>query len=174
MDETENDEMAAIMGFSSFGGTKRKHDQTNSPKSKADASGANATRLGVRSKVEHKLDNSMESDIGAVDPEASVNVVEPREASTKSQTPDKQPAPMGLAAYLSRSQSLPEKPAEEKKASTASGQDESESYASMVSFGGPAITRAELSALRHGVLDENGDKAYFLPSFVENPWKDME
>ncbi|KAF2134895.1 hypothetical protein P153DRAFT_278840 [Dothidotthia symphoricarpi CBS 119687] len=48
----EEDDIAAAMGFSSFGGTKkRKYDQANSPKAKADVSGANTTKLGMRSKV---------------------------------------------------------------------------------------------------------------------------
>lgn len=51
MDEEENIDIAAAMGFGSFGGTKkRKYDQASSPKSKADASGANSTKLGVRTK----------------------------------------------------------------------------------------------------------------------------
>ncbi|CAN9210015.1 unnamed protein product [Alternaria alternata] len=52
MDDEENDEIAAAMGFASFGGTKkRKFD--HSPKAKPDAndaSGANSTALGVRTK----------------------------------------------------------------------------------------------------------------------------
>ena len=52
MDSEEDEDIAAAMGFSSFGGTrKRKFDQTNSPKAKPDASGANSTRLGVRPKI---------------------------------------------------------------------------------------------------------------------------
>ena len=30
-----------------------------------------------------------------------------------------------------------------------------------------------LDALRHGVKNENGDMVYFLPSFLEDPWKDL-
>ncbi|KAF2819838.1 hypothetical protein CC86DRAFT_374952 [Ophiobolus disseminans] len=57
MDEDEYDsDIAAAMGFSSFGGTKkRKHSRTASPKpAEADASGANSTKLGVRTKVAPK------------------------------------------------------------------------------------------------------------------------
>lgn len=34
-------------------------------------------------------------------------------------------------------------------------------------------TRPDLQALRHGVRNENGDMVYFLPSFLEDPWKDL-
>ena len=42
---------------------------------------------------------------------------------------------------------------------------------------GTAIAQQEeptLEQLRHGVRDENGDIAYFLPSFLEDPWKDLK
>ncbi len=35
------------------------------------------------------------------------------------------------------------------------------------------LSQAELQALRKGVKDERGDVAYFLPSFVEDPWKGL-
>lgn len=77
-----------------------------------------------------------------------------------------QAAGSGLASFLARGQSLPDKPH-----GTATPPAPSEhSTADMVSFGGPAISRAELNALRNGVQAENGDTAYFLPSFVEDPW----
>lgn len=31
-----------------------------------------------------------------------------------------------------------------------------------------------LEALRHGVRNENGDMVYFLPSFIEDPWKHLK
>jgi hypothetical protein len=30
-----------------------------------------------------------------------------------------------------------------------------------------------LQALRRGIRNERGDMAYFLPSFLENPWKEL-
>ena len=30
-----------------------------------------------------------------------------------------------------------------------------------------------LQALRRGVRNERGDMAYFLPSFLEDPWKEL-
>jgi hypothetical protein len=172
MADMEDDEIAAAMGFSSFGGTKRKYDQTNSPKAKADVSGANTTRLGVRSKAQ--LDTSQEASSHASDPEASSHATESQQAPAKNKTKQnkKQPATTGLAAFLSRGQDLPERPtiAEENNVPVTPLRDNSNAPW-MVSFGGPAIPQAELAALRNGVVDENGDKAYFLPSFVEDPWE---
>jgi len=173
MEDMEDDAIAAAMGFSSFGATKkRKYDQTNSPKPKADASGANATRLGVRSKVE--ADNPHEGSTHTIGSETSGHSIESHEASAKHKTKQKQkqPAATGLAAFLSRGQDLPERPAATGGDHAAVPPREDKFDASgIVSFGGPAIPQAELAALRNGVPDENGDKAYFLPSFVEDPWK---
>lgn len=33
--------------------------------------------------------------------------------------------------------------------------------------------KPSLEALRHGVVNERGDVAYFLPSFLEDPWKGL-
>ncbi|KAH8424067.1 uncharacterized protein LDX57_001824 [Aspergillus melleus] len=38
---------------------------------------------------------------------------------------------------------------------------------------GNHLRKGELNKLANGVKVPNGDKAYFLPSFVENPWKDV-
>ncbi|KAJ4303789.1 hypothetical protein N0V90_002690 [Kalmusia sp. IMI 367209] len=173
MDDMENEDIAAAMGFSSFGGTKkRKYDQTTSPKAKVDASGANTTRLGVRTKLEPEAGNDLEYPSDAVDTINSSRASKSDSTSIKIQTKQKQPAAAGLAAFLNRGQELPERPAQ-------GGVDQataplSEDYPDAtwtVSFGGPAISRAELAALRNGVRDENGDNAYFLPSFVEDPWE---
>lgn len=34
--------------------------------------------------------------------------------------------------------------------------------------------KPSLEALRHGVVDGRGDMAYFLPSFLEDPWKGLK
>lgn len=34
--------------------------------------------------------------------------------------------------------------------------------------------RNNLQALRHGVKNEKGDMVYYLPSFIEDPWKDLK
>jgi len=40
--------------------------------------------------------------------------------------------------------------------------------------GARQYSAAELAALREGVVTANGHVAYFLPSFVEDPWKKVE
>jgi hypothetical protein len=163
MEEQEDDlDIAAAMGFSSFGGTKkRKHDQTNSPKAKMDASGANTTELGVRSK---RATNDDSMDMGNFTGSTSVS-------SHQKTSVQKLPAATGLADFLARAHTLPEKPELEHEARSdytgASQADTTET----ISFGGLSISKAELNALRFGVGNEHGDMAIFLPNFVEDPWK---
>ena len=174
MDDMENEDIAAAMGFSSFGGTKkRKYDQTNSPKPKADASGANTTRLGVRSKVELEPDYQANLPHEDLDPEAGDSDLLAREPGTsKGKQNQTQPAATGLAAFLSRGKELPERPVQQDRP-FSSRPDEKSDASVMASFSGPAISQAELAALRAGVPDGNGDRAYFLPSFVQDPWKPL-
>ncbi|KAF1350286.1 hypothetical protein EJ07DRAFT_139579 [Lizonia empirigonia] len=158
-DFEENDEMAAMMGFSSFGGTKkRKFDHANSPKAKDDysASGANSTELGVQTKIPSNEQQSGEEISGAKSP--------------VQHTSAPLPTASGLASFLARGQALPEKPPNAvQKQETIAGVDSSASET--VSFGGPPISRADLNALKFGVKNGNGEAAYFLPSFVEDPWE---
>jgi hypothetical protein len=166
MDEEEDMDIAAAMGFGSFGGTKkRKYDQTNSPKaaSKEDASGANTTQLGVRT----KKPATEEPDVAHAD-DATTHI-----ASTSSQRPkntQKPPAATGLADFLARAQTLPDNPTTMQENKSAQVELRQPTLDEMVSFGGPAISKAELNALKFGVKNEYGDTAYFLPSFVEDPW----
>lgn len=172
MEDMEDDEIAAAMGFSSFGGTKkRKYDQTNSPRTKADASGANTTLLGVRSKI--KLDTAQESSDNGTGPEASSHEIGSQQALAKNEPKQKlkQPAAAGLAAFLSRGQEISDRPATEGTHVAVHPPRDDSSASLMVSFGGSPIPQAELAALRNGVVDENGDRAYFLPSFVNDPWE---
>ncbi|KAH7081599.1 hypothetical protein BKA63DRAFT_530590 [Paraphoma chrysanthemicola] len=161
MDEEDDLDIAAAMGFSSFGGAKkRKYDQTNSPKTPSvmDASGANSTELGVRPKKTASDDSE---------------VAGPTTAGTKLSTSTKKaPPPTGLADFLARAQTLPDKPSTaQQDASTPTQADPSS--LETISFGGPSISRAELNALKFGVKNDNGDTAYFLPSFVEDPWEKL-
>ncbi|KAL1609742.1 hypothetical protein SLS59_001252 [Nothophoma quercina] len=161
-DFDENDEMAAMMGFSSFGGTKkRKFDQTNSPKAKDEysASGANSTELGVRTKGSS---NEQQSGVDNTD------------ASSTAQFEAKPPPPAsGLASFLARGQALPEKPPNTLQHRQQNTLQDDSAASEQVSFGGPSISRAELNVLKFGVKTETGDTAYFLPSFVEDPWERM-
>jgi hypothetical protein len=178
MDDEEDPDIAAMMGFGSFGGTKkRKYDQTNSPKSKIDASGANSTQLGVRIKPNP---NEVSLDFDDDDTSISNPTLETQPQSTqtlaKSKGKGKQPDATGLAAFLAHAQTLPDKTASVEQLSLASTHNESTQNRNNATFsyGGPPISENELYALRRGVKDEAGDMAYFLPSFVEDPWEKLE
>jgi hypothetical protein len=171
MDEDDDMDVATAMGFSSFGGTKkRKYDQTGSPKAptEADASGANTTELGVRTK---KVNND-ELELDDVDVDMDTATA-PSTSNHQANNTKKPAAAAGLADFLARAQTLPDKPPAAQGAQSAytsarqSGADE------MVSFGGPSISKAELNALLFGVKNEHGDNAYFKPDFVHDPWEKL-
>ncbi|KAK6388907.1 hypothetical protein LTR65_007188 [Meristemomyces frigidus] len=42
------------------------------------------------------------------------------------------------------------------------------------SASGGSTAPPDLQALRHGVENARGDMVYFLPSFIQNPWKDLQ
>lgn len=160
-DFEENDDMAAMMGFSSFGGTKkRKFDHANSPQAKDDysASGANSIELGVRTQIPSNEQQSGEEIPGAKSP--------------AQHTSAPLPTGSGLASFLARGQALPEKPPNAvQKQETIAGAGVDFSASETISFGGLPISRADLNALKFGVKNGIGDAAYFLPSFVEDPWE---
>jgi hypothetical protein len=163
-DEEEDMDMAAAMGFSSFGAKKRKYDQTNSPNPKADASGANTAPLGMRAK---KFANSEPETGGHAD-----EVLNNSHPAPAAKTAPKPPPSEGLAAFLARAKVIPEDEPHIRETDSTSRQAEP-SPAEMISFGGPSISKAELNALRFGVQNEYGDTAYFLPNFVQDPWGRM-
>jgi hypothetical protein len=167
MDEEEDMDIAAAMGFASFGGAKkRKYDQTNSPKTKPAASGANTAQLGVRTRRTDGVETENVDDTI----ESASNSGSHTHPPKKTQKP---PAASSLADFLARAQTLPEKPPgvlEINSNPTEPGPSASE----MVSFGGSSISKAELNALRFGVRNEHGDMAYFLPNFVEDPWANIK
>ncbi|KAF1848466.1 uncharacterized protein K460DRAFT_75073 [Cucurbitaria berberidis CBS 394.84] len=170
MEEEEDLDIAAAMGFASFGGTKkRKFDHTNSPKAKVESSGANTTKLGMRTK---KMANSGEETFeDSITEQAAQSQSHPPVSIAK--TTQEAAATPGLAAFLARAQTLPDRPPVAQNTIMTPLQHDS-SATDMVSFGGPSISRAELNALRFGVQTENGDTAYFLPSFVEDPWERLK
>jgi hypothetical protein len=168
--EEDDSDIAAAMGFSSFGGTKkRKYDQSNSPKPKADASGANSTQLGVRTR-KSATDQPDGVDV-AGDATPIASPAAPSLPQAKSA--QKPPAATGLADFLARAQTLPSKPPDTQQNSSMPDRTEP-SAPEMVSFGGPSISKDELYALRFGVKNENGDTAYFLPNFIGDPWEGMK
>jgi hypothetical protein len=172
MDEDDNDEIAAAMGFASFGGTKkRKFDRTNSPKAKAaaDASGANSTKLGVRTKT---MESAEEAEVPDA-PADSFNQMSYALSYAQLGSAPKPAGSSGMAEFLVLPQSLPEKPPGTVDARAHLARID-QSNTEMLSFGGLPISRAELNALRNGVRNENGDTIYFLPSFVEDPWAKLK
>lgn len=167
MDEEEDIDIAAAMGFSSFGGTKkRKFDHANSPKAATGASGANSTQLGVRTKKMASSEANEDENSGANLVDQAMHTQD--NGSKKTQAPGS-----GLASFLARGQTLAEAPvgADDDPNLSVS---EDQSVKEMASFGGPPISRAELNALRNGVQNEHGDTAYFQPSFVEDPWANLK
>ncbi|KAI8938819.1 hypothetical protein NX059_004681 [Plenodomus lindquistii] len=141
MDHEEDMEIAAAMGFGSFGGTKkRKYDHTKSPRATADdASGANSTQLGVRTKKSTSAQEALTAGSEDSAPQGQATVASSELSANVSSAP------------VDQSRNNP-------------------SAMETVSFGGTPITRGELNALKFGVKNSNGDTAYFLPDFVEDPW----
>ncbi|KAF2477966.1 uncharacterized protein BDR25DRAFT_206684 [Lindgomyces ingoldianus] len=156
--EMEEADIAAAMGFSAFGGTKRKYDETNSQRAKASTSGANSTRLGVRSKITLEAQNN----------EAES---EPNQPASKADGKLKQSAATGLAEFLSRGKEIEQNRSKPEAPADPSSRDNTSAVP--ISFGGAPISHDELAALRKGVKDEAGDIAYFLPSFVQDPWEQL-
>jgi hypothetical protein len=174
----DDEDIAAAMGFSAFGSSKkRKFDDTNSPKAKpgASSSGANITPLGVRSKTELDADamdvTSQEQEPSTVEDSSILPQTQPLQRNWKGK--QNQPAARGPAGLPSRGLNLPDKPQDSPVSQHPSSNADRPDLSEMISFGGPPVSRAELNALKQGVPDERGDMAYFLPSFVEDPWEKL-
>ena len=192
--------IAAQMGFSSFGAkgpsTKRKyHDasfvegqQDQDMKQKKHAgSGANNVALGQRGTEKKDImeDNPSGSTTTRV---ASNSAGEGSEEKLKSGAKGKKAAPSGLAAFLSRGQTVTEvqihtsqdraaiEVDQEISASTCAGKAGSTaSMAATLEEPGDSRARApNQQAYRHGIKNDQGDMAYFLPSFIEDPWKELK
>lgn len=120
-------------------------------------------------------------DFGQGEEEEVIQSTEPIPAN-EAKAKGKQPA-SSLADFLSRGHALPDKPPAPSQpfpATTSTSQHQhshefNPSSSETVSFGGAPISKFELNALRQGVRNENGDVAYFLPSFVEeDPWAGLK
>jgi hypothetical protein len=176
----EDEDIAAAMGFSSFGSKKkRKFDQAHSPPSKDDSSGANSTPLGVRLKIAGGIHGG-EDAIGEAEHMVndSASILESTEAvpppATNAKGKPKYAATTGLAAFLAHGQSLPDKPIGTTRQESNESRPQENKSSPLVSFGGPLISKAELNVLRQGITNEKGDVAIFLPSFVEDPWEKFD
>ncbi|KAF2711791.1 hypothetical protein K504DRAFT_475540 [Pleomassaria siparia CBS 279.74] len=183
MDSEEDPDIAAMMGFGSFGGTKkRKFDQTNSPKSKFDTSGANSTQLGVRTKPDpedekQKLYVTRDATITNNSRDDAQSQLHGSEFKGKGKGKAKLPEVSGLAAFLAHAHTLPENTPASEQTTNLSAQFEpprnTNPNPTTFSYGGPSLSENDLYALRRGVKDEAGDMMYFLPSFVEDPWEKL-
>ncbi|KAK8151434.1 hypothetical protein BKA80DRAFT_286878 [Phyllosticta citrichinensis] len=91
---------------------------------------------------------------------------------------NKETVPTGLAAFLARGKELPEKPSTgpSNVVPDLAGADVPTTSLPETSDTRPASTfvEADLQALRNGIRYGNGDIAYFLPSFIEDPWTRIE
>ncbi|GAB7344395.1 hypothetical protein MBLNU457_2251t1 [Dothideomycetes sp. NU457] len=168
-------------------------DQETKQKKHA-GSGANNVALGARNRIENTeiaADTSHEHSEGQVLSGSASD--DPKSLEGKMQSGDKKKgkkaAPSGLAAFLSRGQMMPEpaKPAIDSK-DPAATEVESETPAATGTVD-PATTLSMATAsdksgasrtngppqqaYRYGVKNEHGDMAYFLPSFLEDPWEEL-
>jgi hypothetical protein len=170
-------ELQAAMGFSSFGtqpnAKKRKYNHDDAVVSIDDprgkSSGANTIELGIRK----QRDDS--------NPGASPSLGSSNTTSTVRDSTIQHPAgaSAGLSHFISQAQSLPPKPMP--PGSNQNHQTSVSLTSKPTSFPGgipkqffDKLDWKELEALRKGVKDENGDIAYFLPSFIEDPWAKLE
>ena len=161
-------DIAAAMGFSSFGRSKkRKFNQAIAPKAQSEITGANSTQLGVRPKRQDQQNQSEE----ILDHQSNGDITILEDVGATPETHNakgkgKQLTATGLGSFLARDHSLPGRPTFDQHV----GENLAEF---MVSYGGPSIPKAELHVLRQGVHNEQGDVAYFLPSFIEDPWEKL-
>jgi hypothetical protein len=181
VDDEVDSELGAAMGFSSFGGQpkkKRKYNHNDAVYSidnpLQSSSGANTTELGMR-KPRPDLDPASTSDV--VDPTPVTS--KPGEFSSR----HPEGASAGLSQFITQAQTLPPRPGPPPPGTepVVQSPDPSNIERRAKSFptGVPKqffdqLTWKELEAYRKGVKDENGDIAYFLPSFVEDPWAKLE
>ena len=211
-------EIAAAMGFSSFGNQlsnkKRKFNQDtfmDASKPNSSGTGANSMQLGARQKkipsmntlrspqqndkdgeewldpgyVEESVDMNEESSLSAdtvLPPQASPSNFEPiNRANPRSKGKQNRSGPSGLAQFLARGETLKQDvPASEigdsgtKHCLNAVFPSDpsfpTEPTASIPSIPLGIFGREDTHVLRKGVRNAQGDVAYFLPSFVEDPW----
>lgn len=161
-------------------------------------SGANTTALGVRSKPAevlseesvHVQENDLTQDLDSA--AANEEPQSKEKAKTKAKG-KKGGAPLGLADYVAwgnkiTSETAPQAPQIVTESPVSSAEPASkpaaESHVNNVAVtqnGGAGAEswpqglpdQQELFALRRGVKNARGDMAYFLPSFIEDPWSSL-
>jgi len=172
IDSEMDPEIASAMGFSAFGGQpnkKRKYNHNlenaaaaiDDPRGKS--SGANTTELGIRNQNASNENEGTEM------------------AAARAGTIGRHPegASAGLSQFITHAQSLPPRPGPPRIEQSHHSPTRPTAAPSSFPTGVPAeffdkMTWKDLEALRKGVKDANGDVAYFLPSFIEDPWAKLE
>ena len=191
-------EIAAAMGFSSFG-SKAKNKRRRPD---FDEELSAATRVGKSPKIGPTSDGSRGEEIlesapsstVAQDPTAdqamtssTADEVEPRESIYQRipDTPNKamptqrkqHPAPGGLAAFLQRGLALPDGPdlsAEQTTENVAeSAVPPLELPKSILEKSLEELSPQDLGVLARGVPNEIGDVVYFQMNFLEDPWEKL-
>lgn len=190
--------IAAAMGFTGFGAQpskRRKYNdgamvegQIKEPRVQKSGSGANNTSLGIRKNPNVSTEDTANFTGELVAADETVSAIEQRKPKGKKA---KQAAPTGLAAFLSLGRSLPNKPpppapsqSQETPVTSAplNSSDAPLTHRPLASPAEPGNARApeaqtahdDISAYRRGVRNDRGDMVYFLPSFIEDPWKSLK
>lgn len=169
-DGDQDDDMAAMMGFQSFGGApkskRRKVDVDVNQSTTAPATSANATVIA----------HTRHTPTAATTLSQPATTADERHKGQKQKAKNRQPM-TGLAAFLAHGQELPDAVPLAATEHQARARDaRSDEAAQSRECGGAGAdevassTEAPLSAYRMGVRNANGDIAYFLPSFIEDPW----
>lgn len=171
MDDNDIDpEIAEAMGFSSFGGTKRRkfnHDAVVD--TQPHKSGANTAPLGARTNPTNG--NSQDLPTGQPAHEAYQIHQNTNQSNTG-----------GPSQIYQRGFDLPKRPPKSPETQMQSQMPEKSSEALNHEINSPTtafptgvpkgffdkLTWKELEAFRKGVKDGNGDVAFFLPSFIED------
>ncbi|KAF2495117.1 hypothetical protein BU16DRAFT_527003 [Lophium mytilinum] len=181
------------MGFSSFGNQvkKRKYNHndtfTGDSAEKESSSGANTIQLGVR----HKKRSPDAPDQGEDAPNPKTThpdfTISDAKAKARGKGKGKEEASSGLAAFLQRAKEIPDRapPAMREyvlptgnAVSVPSLQPNASLPAkpptSIPEEQGSGSGGNDLHRLAKGVKNARGDTFYFLPSFIEDPWKGLE
>lgn len=189
--EEDDDGMAAMMGFGSFGGPpkakRRKQDMSHGSDGITDTSrnlGQGADNVPVGARKNNETTSTMHNAFVAK------NTVESREAGHASKdievdlsSKGRKKAESGLAAFVSRGKALAEPVATVQTPIVDDGahggqlaRSEQPDHNIAHSTGGVTTkvqdtqTSPPLAAYRNGVKNANGDMVYYLPSFIEDPW----
>jgi hypothetical protein len=178
MDDTDIDpEIAAAMGFSSFGGPKRRkfnHDavidgvNVNQPHK----SGANTAPLGTRTAFSNAESNQL-----PLEHPSHSNVPGVQDPNARNQAALSHFSPQGFD--LPKRPPKPEGQTNRTEKQSESANIDASPKTTAFPTGVPKqffdkLTWKELEAFRKGVKDGNGDVAFFLPSFIEDPWAKLE